>query len=284
MWDLCSPGKKSEVVHTCAENAGTSTGSMSAADVSELAHIAKADGLRVAMRPTIRVGPPQDWNNAKISWEGHINPPNERRWFESLLSAEMPYLRAARQVHVSQFVVTTELKSLQYSLAWPWFLSRAHEACGCDVSYSAQMQEYEQRQPSLPPVQNIGTDFYPVLSFPSSASQTQVTAAWKASLAKIPAARLARTSFDELSIRATAGAYQHPANWNAPGALAPQVQARGTSPVPARRPRIITWRRSTSTLCRSTTTPPRPFTFPAYFVHNAGSRALRGCRAILARA
>jgi hypothetical protein len=282
MWDLCSPGFRSEVVHACAADAGT--GSMSPSDIAALATIAKADGLQIQMRPIIRVGPPSGWNIAKRSWEGHIQPPNQQKWFENLLAAELPYLRVAKADHVEQFVVGSELAGLQYSRSWPWFLARAHADCGCQVAYPAEMSQYIQNPGTLPRTQALGTDLYPKLNLPANASQARVTAGWEASLSKVPASQrsqLERTSLDEVSIRATAGAYKRPTDWNLNGKPDPEVQVR-----------YFTAACQTAAkyhlqalffyFVPLNDNPAAPVNFPAFFVNNAGSRAIQGCRKILA--
>ena len=206
MWDLCSPGFRSEVVHACAHNAKTDTGTLSSAAVAKLASIAKADKLQVAMRPIIRVGSPSGWNNAKVSWEGHINPPNQRKWFESLLKAEMPYLKVAKTAHVEQFVVGTELAGVQFSSSWKWFLGQAGKACGCQVSYAAQMTQYLKNGSRLPYVRGLGTDYYPALALPSNASQARVPRAgkrpWRRSGSPgCPARRSTRSASSESPVR-----------------------------------------------------------------------------------
>jgi hypothetical protein len=281
MWDLCSPGFHSNVVHSCATNAGTGTGTMSPGDIAALGRIAKADGLQIQMRPIIRVGPPSIWNDAKKSWEGHIRPRNQQMWFESLLAAELPYLKIAKADHVEQFVLTTELAGLQYSISWPWFLARAHAECGCQVSYSAQMTQYIQNAGSLPPTPALGTDLYASLSLPATASQARVTAGFEAYLSTVPESRLDRTSLDEVSIRATVGAYKHPANWNATGASDPQVQARYfTAACQAAAKYHL--QALFFYFVPLNDDPAAPVSYPAYFVNNAGSRAIHGCRKILA--
>ena len=283
MWDMCSPGAHSEVVHACTPDVALGKGSLSAADVAALAAIAEQDGMKVAMRPLIRVGPAASWDNAKVSWEGHIAPPDEHRWFESLLAAESPYLRVAKRFHIEEFVVGTELAGLSYNIWWTWFLNRAHAECGCQVSYSAQMDEYMQNSPELPPIKNLGADIYPKLALPASASQAQVTAAWEASLGTVAPSRLARTALDEVSILATAGAYRSPANWNFKGADDPAVQARYFTAACATAARYHM--RAVYFYYVPLNDPlDAPFTFPAFFVKTAGAAAISNCRGILAGA
>lgn len=282
MWDFCSPGFHSEVVHNCATDAKTATGTMSPQDIATLASIAIAHGLKIQMRPIIRVGPPSDWNDAHKSWEGHIQPPNQRKWFENLLATELPYLKIAKKDHIEQFVLTTELANLQYSRSWPWFLSKAHADCACQVSFATQMTQYLQNSVNLPRTKALGVDLYAALNLPSNASQVKVTAGWEAYLSKVAKSRLSRTSLDETSIRATAGAYKHPANWNAGGKPAPQVQARYFTAA-CQAAAKYHMQAVFFFFVPLNDNPAAPFSFPAFFVRNAGSKAIHGCRSILAR-
>jgi hypothetical protein len=280
MWDLCSPGFRSEVVHACAHDAKTGTGTLSSAAIAKLASIAKADKLQVAMRPIIRVGRPSGWNNAKVSWEGHINPPNQRKWFESLLKAEMPYLKVAKTAHVEQFVVGTELAGVQFSSSWKWFLGQADKACGCQVSYATQMTQYLKNASRLPYVRGLGTDYYPALALPSNASQARVTKGWETAVAKIGKSRLPRTSLDEISLLGVTGAYRQPANWNLHGAADPTVQARYFTAA-CQTAAHFHMHALFFYFVPLNDDPAHPQTFQAFFVHNAGSKAISGCRKIL---
>jgi hypothetical protein len=280
MWDLCTPSSRSNTVRACKSDAKTGTGSMSPADISDLATIAKKDGLSIQMRPIIRVGPPSGWDSPHLSWEGHIKPANLGAWFNSVLKAEYPYLKVARSVHVEQFVVGTEWLNVRYSKWWPWFLRKAQADCRCQVSYASPTSMYLNNSASLPHVKALGTDFYPALKLPASASQAKVTAAWEKALASVPESRLDRTSLDEISIRATAGAYQHPSSWNDGGRSDPAVQVRyftAACKVAAH----YHLRALFFYFVPLNDNPAHPFNFPAYFVDNAGSKAIAGCSKIL---
>jgi hypothetical protein len=278
MWDLCSPSFRSDTVGACANK--DKTGTMSATDIADLAAIAKEDGLQVAMRPIIRVGNPSDWNDSLDSWEGHITPANQRKWFANLLKAELPYLRVAKTAKVEQFVVGTELYGVQFSSSWPSFLSQAQKACGCQVSYATQMTQFQDDASRLPRVSALGTDFYAAFKLSSSASQAAVTRAWESAIAPVGAARLARTSLDEISIRATEGAYDHPADWNAGGKSDPTVQARYFTAACATAAHYH-MKALFFYFVPLDDSIAHPFGFPAYFVRNAGSKAISGCRKIL---
>jgi hypothetical protein len=278
MWDLCSPGKHSNVVAACKAGDGNAT--MSATDISDLAKMARSDGLQIQMRPIIRVGRPSGWNNPHLSWEGYISPTNEEAWFKSLLKAEQPYLSVARSVGVEQFVVGSELYSVKYSKWWPWFLSRAGSDCHCQISYAAQDTEYLANASNLPHVSALGTDFYPALNLAPSASQAKVTAGWEKSLARVARSRLDRTSLDEISIRATAGAYRDPAMWDMSGKNDAAVQVRYFTAACATAAHYH-MRALFFYFMPLNDDPAHPFSFPAFFVDNPGSKAIAGCRKIL---
>lgn len=279
MWDLCSPGMRSNVVAACKPDRGTA--SMSPTDISDLAKMAKKDGLKIQMRPIIRVGPTKNWDSPPLSWEGHLKPANDEAFFKNLLKAEQPYLAKARSVGVTQFVVASELYSLPYSKWWPWFLTRAASDCRCQISYAAQYTQYFDNSKNLPHVSALGTDAYPALNLPANARQASVTKAWEKSLAKVPESRLVRTSLDETSIRGTVGAYRNPSSWDTNGKADPTVQVR-----------YFTAACETAAhyhvhaiyfyFVPLNDNPAHPINYPAYFVDNAGSKAIAGCRRILA--
>jgi len=276
IWDLCSPSRHSNVVKQCAGGL-----SLTPAAIGTLAKLAKSDHLSVQLRPIIRIGPPNGWNNAKVSWEGFIQPANRTEWFASLLATETPYLRIAKSYHVRQFIVGTELLALGYSLGWVPFLAKAHAVCGCQLSYAANANQYQTDSRNMPPVAALGTDYYPQTTLPTSASQAQVTNAWEASLAGVSESRLEHTSIDEVSIRATAGAYDHSWNWNSPGRPDPQVQVRWFTAI-CQTVAKYHMRAVYFYMMPLNDDPANPTQYPAYFVKNAGSKAIMGCRKILA--
>ncbi len=283
MWNMCTANKKANNIAPCASDIALHDGTMSPADVSVLAKMARKDGLQVAMRPIIRVGSALYWNDPKKSWEGYISPGNYEGWFKSLLAAYTPYLKIAKKVHAEQFVAGTELYSLKNSFWWDYFFINAHEICGCQVSYSAQDTEFIDNAQNLPKVSNYGTDLYPALHLPSSASQQSVTTGWEKALAKVPKAKLEVTSLDEISIRATAGAYQHPSNWAAPGPSDSWVQARYYTAA-CKTAAHYHMQALFFYFVPINDDPAHPINFPAYFIGqgNRGGEAIAACRKILA--
>jgi len=273
LWDLCSPGKHSNDVQRCSE-------SLTPTNVRVLVREATADHLSVQLRPIVRIGPPSGWDNSVLSWEGHLVPANQAKWFASLWKAELPYLRIVRGVHDAQFVVGTELYGLADSPYWQSFLNRAHDECKCQVNVASQDTDYTEG--IVPSYQDQGVDWYANLRVPSDASQVRVTAGFEQSLAAFPESMLVRTSIDEESIRASAGAYHHPSSWQINGRSDSEVQARYFTAV-----------------CQSVVhyhmrgvwffniplndDPAAPESYPAYFVDNSGSKAIARCAAMFAR-
>jgi hypothetical protein len=88
---------------------------LSASNVGILTKIATQDHLLVEYRPLILV--PSTSNH----WEGLINPYPPAEWFNSYYRAELPYLRLAQQLGVSEFVTASEMQDLNDSPLWPSF-------------------------------------------------------------------------------------------------------------------------------------------------------------------
>ncbi len=281
MWNICTAFRHSNEVHACKSDAQAGTGTMSSADIMTLARMARKDGLEVQMRPIIRVGPPSGWNDPQHSWEGYILPTSYAKWFKSLFQTELPYLKVARSVGVEQFVVGTELSALTYTPWWSWFLDAAQSACHCQVSYASQYSQYKENWQYLPPVNALGTDAYPVLYVSPKASQKDVTKQWEQSLASVPESKLERTSLDEVSIRATKGAYTNPSAWDRSGPSDPTVQERyftaACETVAHYHMQALFYY-----FVPLADDPASPVQFPAYFVGTPGGSAIANCRKILA--
>jgi hypothetical protein len=271
VWDFCDSSFRSSAVRRCAA-------SLSAASVRAIVAEAGRAGLRVQLRPLIRVGPQAGWNDPRLSWEGFIRPADRPAWFRSLLRAETPYLRILRDVPGSQFVVGTEPLYTADDPGWARLLTKAQAICQCAVNMTSTGTKYSEGV--MPPQATPGVDWYPHLNIPANAPQSAVTAAWEASLAKIPASLLAQTALDEVSIRGTAGAYRHPEEWGIGGRPDPQVQARyftaACQAVKRHHMRAVFFYK-----IPLEDNPASPMGFPAFFVGNPGSAAIRNCSALL---
>jgi hypothetical protein len=268
VWDLCDPSFTSDKVDRCAQ-------SLSVPDVRELIAQAHAAKLSVQLRPMIRVGSPSRWNDPPRSWEGFIHPRKQHAWFASLLRAERPYLELLGKG--SQMVPGTELGGVAHSRDWRWVLERVADDCHrCSVSIAIWQNDYTHGVLTSA-VRQPGVDWYPALNVPAGASQTRVTAALEAaSLRKIPRALLSRTVLDEVSIRATAGAYHDPSDWNKGGRADSEVQARYFT---AACQTVAHYKMAGLYFydIPLNDSPADPFTFPAFFVGNSGARAIARC-------
>ncbi|HWE61736.1 MAG TPA: hypothetical protein VHB98_08500 [Chloroflexota bacterium] len=273
VWNLTTPAQNANTI-------SASPRSLSPAAVAELTRLAQTAGMAVQYRPLIRVGPPAGWNHPARSWEGHIRPASPRAWFASLYHAELPYLRVAQRLHVTEFVVGTELLGIGASKWWPWFLERVASVYHGRVSYAAVMQQYFTQPRHLPPVTAMGLDAYPSVQLPSSATQRQVTVGWEKYLGKVPPALLRHTALDEVGIPALAGAYRRPADWNAPGHTDLQVQSRWFTAACTTAARYH-MRAVYFYNINLSGDPAQVSAFPAFFAGKPGATAIHGCLKIL---
>ena len=82
VWNFYAPSVSSDAVKN-------TDATLSARNVAILTRIAIQDHLLVQYRPLIMVPSEQD------SWEGHITPAFQPRWFNNYYRAELPYLKIA---------------------------------------------------------------------------------------------------------------------------------------------------------------------------------------------
>jgi hypothetical protein len=272
VWDLCDPSFTANVVRRCGK-------SLSVRAVQAIAKEARQKDLTVQLRPIIRVGPPAGWGNSHVSWEGFINPSNQAKWFHRLLRTETPYLKLLRGFPRAQFVVGTEPYYIASSPDWRWLERKAHSVCQCATTVSSQFERY--RVGSVPSRKTAGVDWYPELLIPNNSAQARVTAAFEASLRMVSRERLAGTTLDEEGIRATAGAYPHPEKWGINGPADPAVQARyftaACKTVKRYRMRGVYFY-----MMPLNDNPAHPLNFPAFFVKNAGAKAIQRCARMFA--
>lgn len=265
VWNFYTPSNRSDAV----EDTGIT---FPVAEVAELTRQAEADGLTVQYRPLIRVG-------RREKWEGAISPADQAAWFASLWRAERPYLRLAKRLHVSQFVVASEMEYMNNSPGWAAFLARARAAYPGQVTLSLWDGDYFAQH--IPGGMGApGVDPYPDTGLPDRATQAQVTAAWHRLFAPIPAAVREATTLDEVGFIAEKGAYSAPQEWHRRTPSDYRMQARWFTAV-----------------CRTAAAyhlagvyfydlnlaidPNVPDSFPGFFAHRPGARAIAGCAEIL---
>ena len=220
VWNFYAPSPYTDAVKAT----GTT---LSASNVRILTRIAIQDHLLVEYRPLVLVP------NAPNQWEGLISPYPPAGWFNNYYQAELPYLRTAQQLGVSEFVTGTELQDLNSSPLWPSFFARVSQVYHGVISYSfwdgnyfgaAPGTSFQVAKPELLPAKYLGMDMYWHMNLAATATTSEVTAAWEALFGKVPRSVLRRTAIDETGIQARAGAYQEPENLGAPGRRSDQVQ------------------------------------------------------------
>jgi glycosyl hydrolase family 113 len=214
VWNLYAPSRTSDEIRAMSKT-------LSAANVKILTQIAEQDGLEVFYRPLIFVsGDPSD------PWEGKIRPANPAQWFDSYYDAELPYLRTAQQMGVSEFVAETEMHAMNASPGWPAFFNRLAGAYHGVISYASWDGDFFPPTGHLQQLPALGMDMYePIPHLAASAPVSAVLAGWERFLDKMPKSVLARTTIQEMGIEARAGAYQHPPALGAAGTLDERVQA-----------------------------------------------------------
>jgi hypothetical protein len=265
-WNLHSPGNTSDTVSRTSMT-------LSPAGVAMLTRLAEADGMSVEYRPLIRVGP-------SGTWEGYIKPLSQIAWFASFYKAELPYLRLAQRLHVREFVVGTELHGLNTSPYWGSFLENVRKVYHGIVSVGSFQNQYYRGQ--LLPVADYGVDPYPDIDLPDSATVSQLTAAWEALFARVPATVREQTMMEEVGFIAEDGAYQWPQQWFRREPVNWRMQARWFT---AACRTVARWHMRGIYFYEMPLeeNPASPESFPAYFEGRPAARAIRGCVKILDR-
>ena len=184
------------------------------ADIAALTDIARAHGLSVQYRVLFEVA-------GMNGQSEQIKPPDTRVWLNSLLAAETPALRLAQSEHVGEFVVGTEIPTIERSWLWDGFFSRAAKLYHGSLSYATWGGNprsggfFSARRALTVPSELYGVTAYPSVSLPPDAPVTRLTSDWKSFLATAPENVLRRTAIDEIGIPANDGMYADPWNWNA---------------------------------------------------------------------
>jgi len=225
VWNLYAPSPYTDAVKV-------TDATLSASNVGILTRIAIQDHLLVEYRPLILVPSEPD------HWEGTISPYPLAGWFNNYYQAELPYLKMAQQLGVSEFVTGTELhklniNGLNLSPLWPSFFARVSLVYHGVISYSlwdgdyfgsAPGTSFQVARPVPLPVKYLGMDMYWHMNLPATATTAEVTASWETLFGKVPPSILRRTAIDEMGIQARAGAYADPQDLGAPGLRSEQVQ------------------------------------------------------------
>jgi hypothetical protein len=220
-WDYNVPFYGSDVVETSPTRTPT------IADLRELTDIAKSYGLRIEYRALFAIDNSDTRDRSLV-------PRHLGAWLDSLLSTETPALKLADDEGVREFVVGTEMASIDQSRLWRDFFRNAAMIYTGSLSYASWGGRgdpgfsgfFDKGRVELPTA-DLGASAYPPIDLPADASVGALTREWERFLtAYTPASVLRRTAIDEIGIPAVAGSYEDPWQWNdLTGPADPAVQA-----------------------------------------------------------
>ena len=207
-WDYNVPNADSNTV----EASKTRTPSIDA--IRDLTEMAKADGLRVEYRVLFAV-------DNKDSRDGSISPKNLKDWLNSLYSTETDALKLAENQKVPEFVVGSEMASIDKSSDWAEFFKKAAKIYKGALSYASYGGHtdsdggfFSDSQVELPTT-DLGVTAYPAIDMGPNTSVAVLTKQWEKYLTKHTSeAILKRTAIEEIGIPAVAGYYWQPWQWN----------------------------------------------------------------------
>jgi hypothetical protein len=207
-WDYNVPSAGSNVV----EDSATRTPTI--ADIRALTYLAKAYGLRIEYRALFAI-------DNKDTRDGSIDPRNLRLWLDSLYTTETPALKLAADTGVPEFVVGSEMATIDKSPQWDAFFKKAERIYPGSLSYASYggHTDYDggffSRSRVELPTDDLGVTAYPAINLPGDASVGALTRQWEKYLTRFTdSALLRRTTIQEIGIPALAGWYREPWQWN----------------------------------------------------------------------
>lgn len=212
---IYTDGQQPERVHAGPE-------SPTPAVLGKLVSAAKERGLRVMVRPLV------DEANLRTpsgGWRGTIQPPDMKRWFGSYEDALMPYLKSARAAEADEFVLATELTSLQPEHArWKDLARAAAKVFPSTLSYTFNWDAADEK--IVPREGAVGLDLYFAVDLGPDASVEELTTALTRHIMAKPKSLRSNMVAQEVGIAAHDDAYQHPWNWGSPNVenLNPMIQ------------------------------------------------------------
>jgi hypothetical protein len=190
--------------------------------VAAMVAAAHARGLRVMVRPLL------DEENLRTSsggWRGTIRPKSLDGWFRSYTAALTPYLQAASAAKADEFVLASELTSLQKQHGqWRSLSATAAKAFPATLSYTFNFDIGDPMP--LPPKGAAGLDLYFAVDLGPEATVPQLAAALRREIMAMPKPLRNVMVAQEVGISAENDAYRHPWNWGSQTAkqLNPKIQ------------------------------------------------------------
>ena len=190
--------------------------------MANLVSAAHERGLRVMLRPLLDE---ENLRDDADGWRGTIRPPKRGAWFRSYEKTLRPYLEAAATSGAEEFVLATELTSLQRDhRRWKALATAAAEIFPATLSYTFNFDAQDARL--VPPKGSAGLDLYFAVDLGPKASVQQLTDALVEQIEAKPKKLRSIMVAQEVGIAAEDGAYRHPWNWGSPdtSALNPTIQ------------------------------------------------------------
>ncbi|HKX67901.1 MAG TPA: hypothetical protein VJN29_11805 [Intrasporangium sp.] len=212
---IYTDGQRPKRVYTSAETPEPEV-------LGKLVAAAKERGLRVMVRPLI------DEANLRTpsgGWRGTIQPPDLKGWFESYEDALMPYLKSARAAKADEFVLATELTSLQPEHdRWEDLARSAAKVFPSTLSYTFNWDAADEE--IVPRDGAAGLDLYFAVDLGPDATVEELTDALSGYIMAKPKSLRSNMVAQEVGIAAEDDAYQHPWNWGSSDVenLSPKIQ------------------------------------------------------------
>ena len=191
--------------------------------ISHLVAAAHARGLRVMVRPIIDEANLRTTDNG---WRGAIHPKSLDGWFRSYERAIRPYLRAARTSAADEFVLATELTSLQPRHArWRELAASAARDFPSTLSFTFNWDANDEMLVARRGA--AGIDMYFAVDLGPDATVEQLTSALVQQLRAKPKALRSAMVAQEVGIAGEDGAYREPWNWGSSNGRQanPEIQA-----------------------------------------------------------
>ena len=159
------------------------------------------------------------------NWRGTIRPPKRDTWFRSYEKAILPYLEASASAGAEEFVLATELTSLQdQHRRWKAVARSAEKVFPGTLSYTFN---FDAQDADLVPAKgSAGLDLYFAVDVGPDATVDELTEGLSSQIRAKPKKLRSRMVAQEVGIAAEDGAYRHPWNWGSPDTskLNPQIQ------------------------------------------------------------
>ena len=180
--------------------------------MARLVKAARDRGLRVTVRPLI------DEANLRTpsgGWRGTIRPPDLKAWFKGYEKVLRPYLTGARGAGADEFVLATELTSLQPEHErWEALARSAAKVFPATLSYTFNWDAADEEV--VPSGGAAGLDLYFAVDLGPEATVEELTEALARHIMAKPKSLRSAMVAQEVGIAAEDGAYRHPWNWGSP--------------------------------------------------------------------